>query len=65
MAQAASGAEKHNGGAAPADHAFEKFVSDLEALDEEVRRFVRDKPLIALGAAVAAGYVIGRILSRL
>jgi len=65
MTQPASGAEKHNGGAAPADHAFEKLVSDLEALDDEVRRFVRDKPLIALGVAVATGYVIGRVLSKL
>ena len=65
MAQAAGGAEKHNGEAAPADHAFDKLFSDLHDLDEEVRSFVREKPLLALGVAIATGYVIGRVLSKL
>ena len=66
MTVAASPAEKHNGGAAAsADHAIQNLSSELADLDTEVRRFVRDRPLLALGIAVAAGYVVGRVFSKL
>ncbi len=38
---------------------------DFADADKRLRAFVRDKPLIAVGAAVAAGFLIGRILRRL
>jgi len=34
------------------------------ALDEQFRTFVAKKPAVALLAAVACGFVIGRVLSR-
>ena len=54
--------ERHNGGAHPS---IDQLRSDLGNLDTEVRGFVRENPLIALGLAIAAGYVIGRVFSRL
>ena len=36
----------------------------LKNVDTSVRRFVSDKPVIALVGAVAAGFLIGRLLSR-
>ena len=65
MTATASHAEKHNGGTAPMGRSLEQLRTDLTDLDSEVRRFVREKPLLALGAAIAAGYIVGRILSRL
>ena len=66
MTVAASSAEKHNGGTAPAERPLQNlFSTELSEIEAEVRRFVRDRPLLALGAAVAAGYVVGRILSKL
>ncbi len=38
---------------------------DLAALDERLRTTVQERPFIALGAAVLAGYLLGRALSRL
>lgn len=38
--------------------------SQVERLDEEVRGFVKERPIMALLSAVAAGYVAGRILRR-
>ena len=65
MTVAASSAEKHNGGTAPAERPLQNLSTELSEIEAEVRRFVRDRPLLALGAAVAAGYVVGRILSKL
>jgi hypothetical protein len=65
MTATASPVEKHNGGTAPSSRPLEQLRSDLTDLDGEVRRFVRDKPLLAIGAAIAAGYVVGRILAKL
>ena len=57
--------DKHNGGTAPLGRSFEQLRDNFTDLDGEVRRFVREKPLLAIGAAIAAGYIVGRILSRL
>lgn len=38
--------------------------SELHDIDEQVRSFVREKPLAALGIAIVAGYLVGRVLSR-
>ena len=38
--------------------------SELEQLDERLRVFVKERPIMALLSAVAAGYVVGRVLRR-
>jgi len=38
---------------------------EIAEADRRLRIFVRHRPFVALGAAVAAGFVIGRILRRL
>jgi hypothetical protein len=65
MAETATQADKHNGGTAPLGRSLDALRGNVTDLDAEVRRFVRDKPLLALGAAIAAGYIVSRILSRL
>jgi hypothetical protein len=65
MTETATQADKHNGGTAPLGRSLDQLRGNLTDFDGEVRRFVRDKPLLALGAAVAAGYILGRILARL
>ena len=57
--------DKHNGGTPLLGSSLEQLRSNFTDFDGEVRRFVRDKPLLAVGAAIAAGYIVGRILSRL
>ncbi len=42
-----------------------RLPKDLAALDERLRATVQERPFIALGAAVLAGYLLGRALSRL
>lgn len=39
--------------------------SALRDADERVRGFVSEQPLVAIGLAVAAGYLAGRLLRRL
>jgi len=65
MGVAASSAEKHNGQTAPVEGALKTLSADLADFDKEVRNFVRERPLLAIGAAVAVGYVVGRMLSKL
>ena len=36
----------------------------VEDVDERVRHVVKDRPLVAVGAALAFGYVMGRLLAR-
>jgi hypothetical protein len=40
-------------------------TENLKNLDDQVRRLVVEKPAVALLAAVAAGFVVGRLASRL
>jgi hypothetical protein len=40
------------------------LAEQAAALDEQFRTFVSKKPAVALLAAVACGFVIGRVLSR-
>jgi hypothetical protein len=65
MTETATQSDKHSGGTAPLGRSLDELRGNVMDLDAEVRRFVRDKPLLALGAAIAAGYTVGRILSRL
>lgn len=37
---------------------------DFADADKRLRAFVRQRPFVAVGVAVAAGFVIGRILRR-
>ena len=39
----------------------EQLKQQQEALLEGCRSYVRDRPLVAVGVAVAAGYLIGRL----
>jgi ElaB/YqjD/DUF883 family membrane-anchored ribosome-binding protein len=36
----------------------------MESLDEQVRELTRAHPFVAIGCAVALGYVAGRLISR-
>jgi ElaB/YqjD/DUF883 family membrane-anchored ribosome-binding protein len=38
---------------------------DVADADKRLRAFVRERPFVAVGVAVAAGFVIGRLLRRL
>ena len=38
--------------------------SEFEQLDERLKVFVKERPIMALLSAVAAGYVVGRVLRR-
>jgi ElaB/YqjD/DUF883 family membrane-anchored ribosome-binding protein len=65
MTETAARERSHNGGASGEDRPFEQVRSEFRELDEEVRSFVRERPLLALGIAVTAGYLVGRLLSKL
>jgi ElaB/YqjD/DUF883 family membrane-anchored ribosome-binding protein len=47
-----------------AREAFDEARDWLDDADKTVRSFVEEQPLVALGGAVVAGYLIGRMLSR-
>jgi hypothetical protein len=36
---------------------------DLEAMNRQVKRFVSERPVLAVFLALSAGYVLGRIIS--
>jgi len=38
---------------------------ELERIDRRVRTFVTEKPLMAVLLALTAGYVVGRVISRI
>jgi len=51
-----------------ADDVNERFKdagAGLRDLDEQTRAFVKHSPFVALAAAVAGGFLLGRLLSRL
>jgi ElaB/YqjD/DUF883 family membrane-anchored ribosome-binding protein len=39
--------------------------ASLRDIDEQARAFVKESPFVALAAAVAGGFLLGRIMSRL
>lgn len=41
---------------------IESVRAELAAVDRRVRRLVREQPLTVLAAALAAGFVLGRII---
>ena len=42
----------------------EQLRKHQEQLIEGARSYVRDRPLVAVGVAIAAGYLIGRLAAR-
>jgi len=43
---------------------MERVRGQLEELDTQLRRVVQDRPLVAVGVALAFGYALGRLLVR-
>lgn len=41
-----------------------RVVGGLRQADETLVAFVQERPLVAVGAALAVGYVLGRVLPR-
>jgi ElaB/YqjD/DUF883 family membrane-anchored ribosome-binding protein len=39
-------------------------VKQVKRVDEQLVAYVREQPLIAIGAALGLGYVLGRVFSR-
>lgn len=56
-----SGSKKPNGVATQ----VASVLPDVEEIDGEIRLWARERPLFTLGMALLAGYVAGRILSRI
>jgi len=44
---------------------FKDASASLRDIDEQARTFVKERPFVALAAAVAGGFLLGRLLSRL
>ena len=42
----------------------ERVRGRLAEMDTQARRAVQDQPLVAVGAALAFGYLLGRLLAR-
>jgi len=38
--------------------------AELGEIDEQLRAFVKERPVLALLSAVAAGYLVGRLMRR-
>lgn len=44
--------------------AADDMRSEMQDLDRRLKVFVQDRPILALLSAVAAGYLVGRVLRR-
>lgn len=51
-------------GGASAAHALREWTPNLSEVERQGRAFVDERPLISLLLAVAGGYFLGRMLSR-
>ena len=51
-------------GAGAAEEVVPQLVQKAKAADEKLVAFVREQPVVALCAALAAGYLVGRVISR-
>ena len=47
-----------------AEEIGDEMSAQFERVDSELRAFVKERPVMALLSAVAAGYVLGRMLRR-
>jgi ElaB/YqjD/DUF883 family membrane-anchored ribosome-binding protein len=54
----------HFDGLGAALEAAPQLVQRAKDADEKLVAFVRQRPLVALCTALAAGYVVGRLVSR-
>ena len=43
---------------------LDRMREEVEEFDARLRRLVQARPLVAVGAAVAIGYALGRLLAR-
>jgi hypothetical protein len=43
---------------------IQTLQEDFAHADRRLRAAVRERPFVALGAAVAAGFILGRVISR-
>ncbi len=55
----------HFDGLGSVDEVVPKIVQRAKAADERVVALVRERPIVALCAALAVGYLVGRVASRL
>lgn len=42
----------------------DEMRSEIQDLDQRLKVFVKERPIMALLSAVAAGYLVGRVLRR-
>jgi hypothetical protein len=54
-----------NGLAHQVEAGVDKARAEIDQIDEQVRAFVRERPVMAVLSAVGIGYVVARIFSRL
>jgi len=54
----------HFDGLGAASEVVPKLVQKAKATDERLVALVRERPILALGAALAIGYLVGRVASR-
>lgn len=43
----------------------QRAQSSFDGVDQQVRAFVKERPFAAVAGAIVAGFVVGRIFSRL
>jgi hypothetical protein len=55
---------RHFDGLDAAGEVIPKLVDKAKATDEKLIELVRERPIVALCAALAAGYLVGRVVSR-
>jgi len=46
-------------------HAMPKVIRQVKRADDKLVAFVEERPIVALGVAVALGYMVGRLMTRL
>ena len=51
-------------GPRPAPEGTAEISAQLARVDQDVRAFVKERPILSFVGALAAGYVVGRILRR-
>jgi hypothetical protein len=54
----------HFNGLGAAAEVVPELVHKAKAADEKLVTFVRERPVVALCAALAVGYLVGRVISR-
>jgi ElaB/YqjD/DUF883 family membrane-anchored ribosome-binding protein len=54
----------HFNGLGAAAEVVPELVHQAKAADAKVVAFVRERPVVALCAVLAAGYLVGRLVSR-